>query len=273
MRSGDSIANAEAGGASLIVDQIEKLPPVDGVVVATQASEHADVIDRAAISHSGPIFCEKPLTGDPVEADRLVADYGERLFVMDKWRYHPGVIELARIASTGELGEVQSLHSRRVSDHSPSQDMDTVWVHLPHDLSIALEILGDIPAARFAAEERTDERRIGLMATLGGPPWVHMETTEAAPAHRRELRMICSGGSAQLDGGWADEVTVRRIGSTEQEVRELSGELPLLAELRAFAEHVRGGPPPKATAADGALAVRRITELGELALAAEAASR
>jgi hypothetical protein len=101
------------------------------------------------------------------------------------------------------------------------------------------------------------------VATLGGPPWVHLELSCVAPAHRRELRMICDGGVAILDGGWAEEVIVTPEGGP-QERRPIPGELPLLSELSAFAAHLRGGRPPKSDAREGAAIVRCITQLGEL---------
>jgi predicted dehydrogenase len=77
--------------------------------------------------------------------------------------------------------------------------------------------------------------------------------------------MVCEGGSVQLDGGWAESITVRRNGAAEDEVRPTAGELPLLAELQAFVEHLHGGPAPKSSVADAALQVRRLEEMGEAA--------
>ena len=53
-------------------------------------STHAAVVEEA-LERGVPVFVEKPLTDDPDDADRLAAAAPERLFVMDKWRYHPGV--------------------------------------------------------------------------------------------------------------------------------------------------------------------------------------
>ena len=41
--------------------------------------------------------------------------------------------------------------------------------------------------------------------------------------------------------------------------------MPLLAELRAFVEHLRGGPPPRSSAADGVAVVEAVA--GTIALA------
>jgi predicted dehydrogenase len=96
---------------------------------------------------------------------------------------------------------------------------------------------------------------------------VTIEVSCVAPGHRRELRLMCRDGVASLDGGWSEEIQILRsvAGDPEPEVRPTPGELPLLAELRAFVEHVGGGPPPVSSAADGALIVRRLAELSELA--------
>jgi predicted dehydrogenase len=214
------------------------------------------------------VFVEKPMTQDVATAERLVKLSGDRLFVMDKWRYHPAICELARIVRDEELGPPQSMHTRRVSNvHNYGDDQDTVWCHAPHDLSIALEVLGQLPPPRWATAERMNGERVGLIATLGGPPWVHLEISCVAPDHRRELRVVCAEGTAILDGGWSQELLITRSphGGEAAERRPTPGELPLLAELRAFTAHLAGGPPPKSTAADGAHIVRRIAELGELA--------
>lgn len=89
-----------------------------------------------------------------------------------------------------------------------------------------------------------------------------------APDHRRELRLVCEGGVAQLDGGWAEEVVVGRAGAIDAdslERRSVKGELPLLAELRAFVEHTQGGPPPLSPAADAIAVVEAIDALVTLA--------
>jgi hypothetical protein len=51
------------------------------------------------------------------------------------------------------------------------------------------------------------------------------------------------------------------------ERRPISIELPLQRELRAVLDHLRGGPPPRSSAAEGARIVARIAQLHALAAA------
>jgi predicted dehydrogenase len=273
-RSPASVARARDGGAAVVVESVKSLPTVAGVVVAVPTSRHAAVLDEV-LALGTPVFVEKPLCDNPIQANRLAMAAPERLFVMDKWRYHAGVLELARIAASNELGPPQSLHCRRVNWGVGHDDVDPIWVLLPHDLSIALEVLGTIPPAVHASTELFDRSIVGMLATLGGPPWVTVEVSAVAPAHRREVRLVCEDGVAHLDGSYSNHIRVARAGDIggEGERRPIADALPLLEELRSFVEHLRGGPPPKSSAAEGARIVERIGELAAMAQNAGLESR
>ena len=272
-RSEASSERAREGGAAEIVADVASLEAVDGVVVATPTATHAEVVEEA-LGLGVPVFVEKPLTPDVDAARRVAAIAPDRLFVMDKWRYHPGVRELARIAQSGELGPVVGIHARRVGIGHKYSDVNAVWILAPHDLSIALEVLGHVPEPRSAVPELVGGELAGLTAVLGESPWLVVEVSTLAPGHRRELRLVCEGGVAQLDGGYAEHVIVGRAGEIEEDAlerRPIAGEMPLLAELRAFVEHVRGGPPPRSSAADAVTIVERVAAMIDLATAGEVA--
>jgi len=260
-RSAESRARAE--GAETVVGSLAELPQVDGIVVATPTSTHAEVTEEA-LARGVPVFVEKPLTDDPVAAERLAAA-GERLFVMDKWRYHPGVELLAGLAREGSLGGVRGLLTTRIGWGNAHDDVDAAWILAPHDLSIALEVLGELPEARAAVGEVTERGIELLVGLLGERPWHRLEISARSPQRRREVTLVCELGVASLADGYSDHVLVQRNGTTEAERVEISTELPLLRELRAFVEHLEGGPPPRSSAAEGALVVRRIAELRALA--------
>lgn len=271
-RSEASIGRAREGNATAIVPDLDSLGEVDGVVVSTPTATHAEVVGEA-LELGAPVFVEKPLTDDVDSARSLAAAAPDRLFVMDKWRYHPGVLELARIARSGELGAPVGIHTRRVTLGHRYTDVNTVWIHAPHDLSIALEVLGEVPEPRSAVPELVDGELAGLTGILGESPWLVVEVTTLAPAHRRELRLVCEEGVAQLDGAEAGAVVIAcagKIDADSVERRPIGDEMPLLAELRAFVEHLQGGPPPKSSAADSVAIVEAVAGLIALTGAEEA---
>jgi predicted dehydrogenase len=268
--------NAREGGALQTIGKIADLPNVAGLIVATPTSTHAAVIE-SLLERSVPIFTEKPMVTDRESALRLARRAPDHLFVMDKWRYHAGVEMLRDIARTEELGPVQGLRTTRAQWGSSHTDVDASWVLAPHDLAIALEVLGDIPKPRSAIAEHTDGWATSLLGILGGDranhgsnAWLVIEISSRFPGYRREIRLQCSDGVAVLNDGYSAGVWLTRSGDSLKgrvggELRPISQELPLLRELRAFVEHLKGGPPPRSSAADGALVVTTIADLRALA--------
>ncbi|MBM2823529.1 MAG: MocA protein [Thermoleophilia bacterium] len=266
-RSSESVARAGEGGAAAIVEAVGALPALDGAVVATPTSTHAVVLEEV-LELGVPVYCEKPLTDDRAAALRLAARAPDRLFVMDKWRYHPGVRELAAIARDGRLGAILGLHTVRVGWGNSHDDVDAVWVLTPHDLSIALEIMGDVARPHAAVVSRLGDSAVGLTGLLRGDGWWHtVEVSSVSPERRRLVELIAEDGIAVLAGGWDDHVSVFRHGGSDPHERriETPGELPLLAELRVFVEHLAGGPAPRSSAAEGAAVVSTIADLRALA--------
>ncbi len=269
-RSDASVARAREGGAAAIVEKVQDLPELDAVVVATTTSTHAALVERV-LELGIPVFCEKPLTDDPDAAARLAAAAPGSLFVMDKWRYHPGVVELASIARDARLGAVAGISTTRLGWGIPHDDVDAVWVLAPHDLSIALEVLGSIPSPSAAVGQIVDGKVVSLSAQLeAGDAWHAFRVSSVSPVRERRIELHCADGVAVLAGAWDEHVSVFRAGTDEpEETRiETPGELPLLAQLRAFVEHVRGFPAPRSSAAEGAKVVSTIAELRRLAGAA-----
>ena len=158
----------------------------------------------------------------------------------------------------------------RIGWGSAHDDVDPVWVLAPHDLSIGCEIFGELGRPESAVAHWQGEAAVHLSGVLRGEGWWQMlEVSGRAAEPKRAVELYCADGVAVLGGGWDEHVTIYRDG-TEGVVEErvqTPGELPLLAELRAFVEHLRGGPPPRSSAVEGAAIVAAIAELRALARA------
>lgn len=110
----------------------------------------------------------------------------------------------------------------------------------------------------------------GLVGLLGPDPWFVCEVSTRYPEYRREVRLHCRDGVAVLNDGYNDHLQITRYTDPNEtkpviERLPISTELPLLRELRAFVEHLDGGPPPRSSAAEGAAIVAAIASLRELA--------
>ncbi len=221
------------------------IPPasVDAVIIATPASLHAQSI-RDALRFGVPLFVEKPFTTSSADARAFV---NERIFVMDKWRYHAGVEELRRIARTSQLGRVIALKSIRTQSTDTQSDVDAIWTLAPHDLAIAHEILGKMPIALAAVGERCGDGRVGLTALLrAGDVAVTMEVSACRSKRERNVILECENGTATL-------------------ASEPEGDPPLLRELAAFLAYLDGGEPPRGRVDDAGAIIETIERLREFA--------
>jgi predicted dehydrogenase len=272
-RSSTSIERARVGGADLIVDAISRVEQAfDGAVVASPTATHLPVIEELA-SAGVPIFVEKPLALDLPSARQIVEIAGDRVFVMDKWRYHSGIERLRQIAVGSELGSVIGLRATRCNWSLSHDEIDPSWVLLPHDLAITYHILGHIPPVRWAVGDPLGPATGGLLAELADAdgPRVVIEVSGHHPLYRRAVTLACSEGTASLDGADDTALVVRRGKTGDRRASEerwpCPGPMPLWAELKAFLEYLGGGAPPMSNAKEAMLGVTRLVEIRTLAQA------
>jgi len=265
-------ATALAQGAVSACAHAHALPPADGYVVAAPTVWHADIAETL-LARGRPVFVEKPLSHDAARARRLVASAPERLFVMEKWRYHPGVEALAQQARSGALGEVLAVRTYRLGWALPHTDVDAAWILLPHDLSIAHEILGHLPAAHAAFSSvpaRADLDMTAILRDPAGRCQVVSEISTRHPVTRRAVVVIGTRACAQFESSCDDRIQVidtprAEAAPTEARTLRFEAAMPLLRELEAFVSHLHGGPPPRSSAHEGLQVVERIAALRTLA--------
>jgi len=151
---------ASSLGRECVVSDLEELPACEGIMIAVDSTSHGAVMKRV-LRRNVPMFVEKPMTINGTEARALAEKASRRLFVMDKWRYHPGIEEMRRMHETGELGAAVGMRFIHAGWGHPHHDVDLVWILLPHCLSIFLEIFGELPEVKSAHVERLGRHGCG----------------------------------------------------------------------------------------------------------------
>ena len=255
--------------ASSIEEAAERSTP-DGWIVASPATTHTQVLDAITRvwTSDARIFCEKPFTVDLPSAERLAATLGARCSLMHVWRYHPGVELLGTLARDGAIGDAHGIRTMRANWTSPRTDTDTIWNMVPHDITIAIEILDRIPAPRAAVVDGTP-RALGMWALLGGEtePFLVLEASNRVADKRREIRVHGSAGVAVLPSLEVDYVELWRGDAAAPEIERIgfTPAQPLGRELEVFVASLTGGEPPKSGVGEGVAVVRTITQLRALA--------
>ena len=268
-RSTTSIENAKKYGATHIVGTTQDIPDnMDGYVIAVPTSVHADCIFQI-LDRNKPLFVEKPLTDSLEDAEKILSMASDRIFVMDKWRYHPAINALRSLINTGELGELNMIKIRRIGWGNPHEDVDPIWILLPHDLSIALHLLGTMPEITNAIGH-DPELPVGISLQLGRHPKTMIEVSSKSIVRERSVSLEFTHGVAMMNDPFSDHVLIThgsgledRIGEVEK--KTVSTEMPLLLELKAFVDYLNGGPEPNSNATESVQIVKTITRARQLA--------
>jgi UDP-2-acetamido-3-amino-2,3-dideoxy-glucuronate N-acetyltransferase len=122
-------------------------PDLGAVVLATPA-EHHHRMALAAIEAGKDVFVEKPLTLDAEDGLEMVEAADERgviLMVGHLLRYHPAILRIQEMVADGTLGRLDYIYSNRLSMGKIRQEENALWSFAPHDISVILALVGQMP--------------------------------------------------------------------------------------------------------------------------------
>jgi predicted dehydrogenase len=122
---------------------------IDAVVVATPVRFHYETA-KACLNAGKHFFIEKPMARTVDEAEELVvlADrQGLVIMVGHTFLFSPAVRRLKQIIDAGDIGEVQYISARRLNLGLFQKDINVARDLAPHDLSILLHLLDQMPVS------------------------------------------------------------------------------------------------------------------------------
>ncbi len=270
VRSKEGIQNAHRFGARNIVNDVASLShSLHGYVVASITSKHHEVVKQ--LVHRGkPIYVEKPYCTDPEEILEIIEFHPNLVYVMHKWRYHPAIQKIREIADSGHLGKIRHINTRRNQWWTPHKDVDTVWIHYPHDLSIIWHLLDYLPPVTSSFIIRDVHGKIqGMTACLGDDVQCTLEHNIGYIVKDRALNVQFENGVVAMLDPLSDHLLSRKGQPREQlpvEKIPISTEMPLLRELSHFLKHVKDRQHPLLTPISEELVIaEKIAELFRMA--------
>ena len=120
---------------------------LDAVVIATPVRFHYDMA-KACLANGKHAFIEKPMARTIAEGEELVA-LAERkglvLMVGHTFLFSPAVRRMKEIVASGDIGQVNYIAARRLNLGLFQKDINVAWDLAPHDISIILHLLEDLP--------------------------------------------------------------------------------------------------------------------------------
>ncbi len=257
---------------------------IRGVVVATPAEYHYKMA-LAAIEAGKDVLVEKPLTLSVEEGERLVRSARERgaiLMVGHLLEYHPAVLRLRELISTGALGHLRYVYSSRLNLGKVRREENILWSFAPHDIAIILRLVGSLPV-RVAATGGAY-----LQPAIADVTVTHLEFPGGVRAHifvswlhpYKEQRMSVIGSSRMAV--FDDVVKQDKLRVYDQGVELINGEMvarknegvpetiagdePLRSQCSHFLECIATRRQPL-TDGESGLRVLRVLDAAESSLA------
>ncbi len=120
---------------------------IDAVAIATQANSHFDLAKEFLLAGKH-VFVEKPLTLQVDQAQQLVVLAREKnLFLMvgHTFLYNAAVQQIKLLLEKNTVGDIYYIYAQRLNLGKVRSDVDVVWNLAPHDLSILLYWLKEMP--------------------------------------------------------------------------------------------------------------------------------
>jgi predicted dehydrogenase len=266
--------------SAFVTDSVPALlTRVEAVVIASTARTHAE-LGMAAVAAGVPALIEKPFALTVPDAERLAEEADRRrvpLLAGHLLEYHPVVEYLRGLITGGRLGSVYYLYSHRVNLGQVRPDENALWSFGPHDISVALFLLGDFPRT-VAAQGHSYlqpgiEDVVFLTMTFASGIVAHAQLSWLDPHKERRLTVVGERQMAVFDDmqpreklriydKGVDRPEYRSYGESLS-VREgdifiprVSNAEPLAVQLRHFVQVVRGEATARADARDGVRVVR-----------------
>lgn len=265
--------------------EILKDGDIKGVVISTPAFTHYDLAQEA-LQAGKDVFVEKPLALKYSQGEELVSlakAKKEVLFVGHLLRYHPVVVKLKELINAGYLGKVQYIYSHRLNMGKLRTEENILWSFAPHDISVILHLLGEMPESISAFGEAYLQPAIYdvTLTILDFPSQVkaHIFVSWLHPFKEHRLVVVGSNKMAVFDDTKKHEKLVVYPHSVEwqggkipvaqraeKEAVEVDEEEPLKLECQHFLECLAERQVPRTDGEEG-LRVLKVLENAEKALA------
>ncbi|MCJ7618414.1 MAG: Gfo/Idh/MocA family oxidoreductase [Desulfobacterales bacterium] len=122
-------------------------PDIQAVAIATPVRFHYEMA-KLSLENRKHTFIEKPMASSVAECKELIEIAKKNkliLMVGHTFIYSTPVQKIKQIFDSGELGKIQYISCKRLNLGLFQKDINVAWDLAPHDISIILHLMGDMP--------------------------------------------------------------------------------------------------------------------------------
>ena len=128
-------------------DDVVNDKSIDAVAIATPVALHYDLARRCLLAGKHT-FIEKPMASSAEQCMELIEIAKRKdltLMVGHTFLYSSAVRRIKEIVDSGEIGDILYISARRLNLGLFQKDINVFWDLAPHDISIILYIMNEVP--------------------------------------------------------------------------------------------------------------------------------
>jgi predicted dehydrogenase len=269
-------------------DEMVENPEINAIAIATHGETHYHLAKRA-IENGKHVFVEKPMTmvaDESLQLYKLAKENKLTLMVGHILLYAGPAEYIKKSIEDGEMGDICYLDSIRVNLQPFREDINVIWDLAPHDISLAMYLLGKDPiSTRVIAESYISDNQENIaFGVLNFPDKTisHFHLSWLAPMKMRQTIIVGSKKMVVYDD--IDALSKVRIydkgvdiasdpsGLTERQLICRKGNMfcpklddrePLMKEVMHFIDCVKTGKTPRSDGINGWKVVKVLEAMQE----------
>lgn len=250
--------------ATTAVQDVLEDDRLDALAIATPVFTHYELCEDSLLAGKHT-FIEKPLADSATRADELarLAHAQQRVLMCGHtFVYSPAVQAIKRLVESAALGDIYFISSSRVNLGLHQRDVSVVWDLGPHDFSILVHWLDEVPTSVRAVGRDSIVKGIYDVAfiTLRFASGIvaNVELSWLSPSKLRRTVVVGSEKMVVYDDGATEPIRVFDHGVVYEDPQtfgeyhlsyrtgdiispKLESHEPLAAELADFADAIRSG--------------------------------
>ncbi|HEX9047470.1 MAG TPA: Gfo/Idh/MocA family oxidoreductase [Verrucomicrobiae bacterium] len=197
---------------------------LDAIVIATGVKSHYPLA-KASLQAGKHTFIEKPLASSVEQCEELIEiarKNGLILMTGHTFLYSPVVLKIKEIIDQGDIGDIRYISARRLNLGLFQKDINVAWDLAPHDLSIILSLMDELP------------QTINCRGSAHVTPGIEDVTTMCLGFSKQR--------SATIQSSWLDPRKVREMTIVGSKRMIVYDDLAPLEKIRIFDMRVESPP-------------------------------